>query len=101
MFDDEFGTARVAHERPGAWIVHGIGEVADQDDVEPEPCHLANAEPPVEDADVGVYAHECDVGDTFLFEEVVDFLSAVAYAVKANNVDGWVLARPGIGRAAF
>src|SRR3954447_6331392 len=99
MFDDEFGAARVAHERPRAGIVHGIGEVADEDDVEPEPRHLANAEAAVEDADVGMHAHEGDVGDTFLFEEGVDLLPALANAVEADDVYGRVLARPGIWRA--
>ena len=101
MFDDELGSTRVAHERPRAGIVHGIGEIAGQDDVESEPCHLADAKPAVKDADVGMYSHERDVGDTFLFEEVVNLLSALAYAVEANDVDGRVLARPGIKEGRF
>lgn len=98
MFDDEFGAAGVADERSGARIVHRIREIADQDDVEPKLRHLANAEAAVKDADVSMHSHEGDVGDAFLFQEVVDFLTALADAIESDDVDARVLALPRIRR---
>lgn len=96
MLDDELSAAGVAYERARARIVHRIGEIADENDIEPEPRHLAKAKAAVENADIGMHAHEGDVVDTFLPEEVVDLLPALADAVEADDVDGRVLARPGI-----
>ena len=98
VFDHQFGSARVAHERPLAGIVHGIRQVADQRDLKPELCHLPDSEAAIQDADVRMHAHQRDVRDAFLFEEVVDLLSVVADAVKPDDIDRRVLARPGIRR---
>ena len=52
---------------------------------------MADAERPAQDAHVGVHAHQHDVFDVFLHEEVVDFLAAVADAVVADDVEAGVL----------
>src|SRR5215813_9313533 len=96
MLDHQLSAARMTDERPRARIVHGIGQISHQDHLESEPCHLPNSEGPVKDTDVCVYAHQSDVSDAFLLAEVVDFLTVVANAVKSDNIQGRVFARPGI-----
>src|ERR1035437_10000674 len=96
MLDDQFRAARMADERALARIVHCVGQIPRHYHVEAEPCHLAGSEGAVEDTDVGVDAHEGDIGNAFLLAEVVDFLPAVADAVITGDIDGRVLALPGI-----
>jgi hypothetical protein len=88
-------------ERPRARIVHGVCQVPHQDHLKAEPCHLPDAKRAVEDADVGVDAHERDVGDPFLFAEVVDLLAVVTDTVKTDDVDGRMLTLPGIRPCPF
>src|SRR5213593_1871291 len=91
----------MADERPRARIVHGIGQVPHQHHLEAELRHLPDSESAVEDTDVGVNAHERNVGDAFLLAEVIDLLPVVANAVKTGDVDGWMLARPRIWACPF
>jgi hypothetical protein len=57
---------------------------------------LPDSEGAVKNTDVCVDAHQSDVGDAFLLAEVVDFLTVVADAVKTDDIQGWVFARPWI-----
>src|SRR5437773_1402583 len=86
----------MADERPCAWIVHGIGQIPRQDHLEAEPCHLAGSEGAVKNTNVGVDTHQSDITDAFLLAEIVDFLTVFADAVKTDDIQGWVLARPRI-----
>src|SRR6266446_707823 len=96
MLDHQLSAARMADERAGAWIVHGIGQIPHQDHLETELCHLPDSEGPVEDTDICVDAHQSDIHDAFLLAEVVDLLTVVADAVKTDYIKGWMLARPWI-----
>src|SRR5262249_42087608 len=96
VLDHQFGSPRMADERPLTRIVHGICQVSRQDHLEAELRHLPGAEGSVEYADVGVNTHQGDVGDALLLAEVVDLLPVVTDAVKAGDIDGRVLASPGI-----
>ena len=87
MFDDEVGAASVADERARAGIVHRVGEIAHQRHMETEPCHLSRAESAIENADVGMDAHQRDIDDAFQPAVVVDFLTALAHTVEANDID--------------
>src|SRR5688572_15925880 len=91
----------MADERPLARIVHGVGEVPRQDHLEAEPGHLPDSEGAVEDANVGVNAHQGEVSDAFLLKEVVDLLPVFADAVEAKDIDGGMLALPGIRSRPF
>ena len=63
MLDDQLSAARVADERPRAWIVHSIGQIPHQHNLETQLCHLPDSEGAVEDTDVCVNAHQSDVQD--------------------------------------
>jgi hypothetical protein len=53
----------MADEQPRARIVYRVGQITNQDHVESTTVHLAGAEGAVENADVGVDAHQGDVSD--------------------------------------
>src|SRR5687767_10751533 len=91
----------MADERPLTRIVHGVGQVARQNDLETELRHLADSEGAVENTDIGVDAHQSDVGNAFLLAEVIDLLTVVADAVKTGDVDGGMLAGPRIRAGPF
>ena len=101
VLDDQLRAARVADEGASAGIVHGVGQVAGEDDFEAKAGHLPGAKAAVQDADVGVDAHQHDLVDALLLAEVVDRLPAFAHAVEADDVEGGNLAGPGVGRAGL
>src|SRR5947209_7914647 len=96
VLDHQLSAARMADERPRAWVVHGIGQVPHQHHLETKLCHLAGSEAAVQDTNIGVDTHECHITDAFLLAEIVDFLTVVADAVKTDDIQGWVFTRPRI-----
>ena len=73
VFDEQFGASEVADVGPSAWVVHAVGEVAEQCDIQSVAGHLAEAEGTSGNAHVGVDSGEDDVSDFFCFEEIPDF----------------------------
>ena len=98
VLDHQFRAAGMTDKRPGTRIVHGVGKIPRQHHLEAEPGHLPRPEPAIQDADVGVDSHQDDLVDAFLLAEVVDLLAAFADTVEAHDVDGRILASPGVRR---
>src|SRR5690606_11275465 len=88
------GTPGMADKGRLAGVVHGIGEVAGEDDVHAQPDHLPDAEGPAQHAHVGLDTHYGDILDPFLDAEVVELVAAVADPIEAEDVDPLVL--PGV-----
>lgn len=76
-------------------VVHGVGQVAHEGDVDAPLYHLFDAKGAVEDAHVGVHAHQHHLADAHLLDKVVNLLAVVRDAVPAVvNVYRRVLSRP-------
>ena len=73
-------------------------QIPRQHHLEAEPGHLPRPEPAIQDADIGMDSHQDDLVDAFLLAEVVDLLAALADTVEAYDVDGRMLAGPGVRR---
>src|SRR3977135_4474348 len=91
----------MADERPLAWIINRFGQFSNQNHLKSKPRHLPDSETAVQNADVGVYAHQGNVGDAFLFAEVVDLLTVIADAVKYDDINHGVPACPRVRTYPF
>lgn len=95
VLDDKVSAFVVGDDGRAAGVVHGVGEVADEGDVESPSQELANGERSAKDAHVGVNAEDEDVLDFAGGEEVVYFGSMVGDGVVGGDGDGGVLGLPG------
>ena len=83
----EFGPAVMTDEWRPSGVVHGVGQVAQQDHVLAIERELAQAERAAGDAHVCVDACQQDILNPARFEEVPDFLTAVGNRVLVR-IDG-------------
>ena len=85
----------MADERSLFRVVHRVGHVAHEDDVFADGDHLADTDRAAEHAHVEVYAHEDDVVDAVLREQVVRLLPVVGDGVTLGvDLDEVDLPRP-------
>ena len=94
VFHDQFGPADVGNLGRHLRVVHAVGHVAHQHDVESLPHQLANPERPAEDAHVRVHAHDDHVLDPPLPHQVVS-LGAVGDRVARHDFQRGDLPCPG------
>src|SRR5690348_17021672 len=87
---DEWGFSRV---------VHRVRHITRYNDIETQFLHLANAECPVENADIRVDAHQHDIRNAFLLAVVINLLPVVTNTVIFGDLDGRMLPFPGINSA--
>ena len=91
VFHDEVRALEVTDKRPLFRVVHRVGHVAHEDDILADVDHLPDADRPAKDAHVQVHAHENDIFNAVLREQVVGFLpvvgDGVALIVDLDEVD--------------
>jgi len=97
----EINSREVIHLGRHGRVVHRIGQVAHQHDVLAEPREVAQPEGSAQDAHVGVHAHQDNVLDLPLFEQVPDFDARVADGVSVPDLDRIDLPGPGQRRWAL
>ena len=90
VFDDQFDAARVADVWFVARVVECVSQVATKNNIFPQVFLLANPKRSAKHTHIGVNAHQDDVPAAFLFEKVIDLLSAVANAIVADDLDSRV-----------
>lgn len=84
--DYELSALGVGDERGRCWIVHGVGEVTNQDAAHTPARHLANSKCAVENAHIGVRSHVQNRVDVAGVENVVDLCSPVGDDIAGRNV---------------
>ena len=94
MLDNQVGSAVVLDERRLLRVVHRIGQIPHEHHAFSVFGQLPQSEGPAEDAHVGVDAQYDYMLDTALFQEVPDFLAAVADRVLVANLQHIDLALP-------
>ena len=94
VLDDQIGTGEVADERRFRGVIHRVGHVANEHDIQPLLRQLANRERPAEHAHVRVNAHDRDVLDAALLHEVIR-LRRIGNRVAVDDLERVVLVAPG------
>lgn len=94
VVSDEFGAAEVGDVGAHAGVVHGVGEVAHEGDVDTVEDVGADGEGATEYAHVGVDAHDDEVFASFFLENGVDRFAVVGDVVVVIDVEGFDLASP-------
>lgn len=94
VLDDELCALKMADLWGHLRIVHGVREIADQDDVLAVLGHLPQAKRPAEDTHVGMNADENHVIDASFFKHVPDFNARIADGIFALDRESCVLALP-------
>ena len=95
VLDHQVGPGKVADLRPASRIVHGVGQVAHEDDVLAGLGQIAKSEGPAQHAHVRMDAHQDDVPDAALLQEVPDLDARVTDRVCLCNPDRLDLPAPG------
>src|SRR5579863_7118344 len=88
VLNDELRALIVRNEWAGLGIVHGIGQVANQDAVFPPIGHLLDRERAVEDAHVGVDTHNEQRADLATFQEVINLGAVVGDQILGRDAKG-------------
>mgnify|MGYP005632861465 FL=1 len=78
VLDDQRCAAKVIHIRPACWVVHRVGEVADEQNVFAVTRHVAQAERPAEHAHVRVHADEQHVANAARLKQIPNLDAVVA-----------------------
>src|SRR6187399_146803 len=81
----------MAYPRRLARIVHRIGEVAHQHDVEAEARQLPDPERAAQHAHIGMYSHQSRVADALLLEEAEHLFAGIGDSVGLGNRKSWML----------
>ena len=101
VFNNQRCAAKVIHVRPARWIVHRVGEVADEQDIFAVSRHVAEAKRPTEHAHVRVHANEHYVANASRLKQVPNLDTVVADRVVLGiNLDQVDLPLPGTARVA-
>jgi hypothetical protein len=74
MIDHTIGTAEMIDVRPSVWIVHGVGQVFDQDGLEPMLLELSQTEGSSEDTHIRMHTAEGDLLDPLGFQDIPNLL---------------------------
>ena len=93
VFDDKVGAGEVTAERLLLGVVHRVGEVSAEDDVQPLLNQLPNRKRSAEHAHVGMHAHHDHVLDAALPHQIIR-LGTVGHCVAVENVERRDLPRP-------
>ena len=101
VLDHELGSGEMADAWGAFWVVHGVGEVAEECHGFSLVDHLADGEGATEDAHVEVDATEDDVIDVPFGEKVPCLLSVVGEGLTGGDADFWMLAGPCFSDGAF
>ena len=94
MFDDEIGAREVTDVRPASGVVHGVGQVAHENDVLAVFRHLTQAEGASQNTHVGVHSDEEHILDLAVLEHIPDFNAVVADRILVVYLDNIDLALP-------
>ena len=95
VLDDPVRALEMADVGPAPRVVHGVGQVADEDHLLAMASKLPQPERPAEHAHVRMHAHEHDMGDSPAFQQVPDLDPRVADRILVANLDGGDLRSPG------
>ena len=96
----QVGAGEMVHLGRHPGVVHGVGEVAHQGDLEPVIDQLADAEGAAEDAHIRMHPHDKDVPNAAMSKQVYH-LDPIAYGVLILHGQRLYLAAPGLSAPAF
>ena len=93
VFDHHFRPAKVRDPWRHAVIVHGVSQVAHEDDVLSLGDELPNAEGSTQHAHIDVHAHDNDIGDTALAHQIKGF-DRISDGIAIHDFDRGMLPTP-------
>lgn len=96
VLNDELSALFVRDVRAVGGVVHGVGEVADEDTRDAPAGHALDGECPIEDAHVGVDAHDDEALGAAGAQGGIDLFAAVGDVVGGHDGKAGVLASPGL-----
>lgn len=101
VFDDAIGASEVRDVGPALGVVHGVRQIANEDNVAAVASHLPQAKGTSQYTHVRVDSDEHDLLDLMLFEQVPDFDAAIGNGITISvNLDAVDLLEPGDFRIA-
>ena len=95
VLDDPVRALEVADVGPAPRVVHGVGQVADKDDLLAMASKLPQPERHYEYAHVRMNSHKNDMGDPPAFQQVPDLDPRVADGILVADLDRGDLRPPG------
>ncbi len=101
MCHDQVRAREVIHVGRPSVVIHRVGHVADQRDVRTQLDQLPNPERPSQDAHVEMDAHDRDMFDLELSQQIVELLGVIRDRVLFRDFERLDLPRPGLANRAF